>query len=284
MRVWFITGAGRGLGREFARAALAAGDRVIATARRPEVLDDLSAEYDGQLVVLPLDVTDRAAVMATVTRAVGEFGRLDVVVNNAGYGLLGAIEEITEDEARAQMDTNFFGALWVSQAVIPYLRAQESGHIVQISTVGAIGTMPTGGLYSASKWALEAFSEALAQEVAGFGVKVTLAELGGFATDWAGSSLRMATPMTEYDDVRADLASGAFVTKALAAAEVTDEEMASLGNSDPADAAQALLDLVNVADPPVRQLVGADAYTLARVSLTVRRDDYRRDPRFNWPG
>src|SRR5262245_43542085 len=183
-RVWFITGAGRGFGRRFTEAALAAGDRVVATARRPEALDDLAAEHGERLAVLPLDVTDRAAVFATVERAAAAFGRLDVVVNNAGFGVSGAVEEVTEAQAREVLDTNFFGTLWVCQAVAPYLRAQRSGHVVQLSSVSGLIGIPTMGLYAASKFAIEGMSEALAHELEPFGVHVTLVEPRVYATEF----------------------------------------------------------------------------------------------------
>jgi NADP-dependent 3-hydroxy acid dehydrogenase YdfG len=163
-RVWFITGASRGLGRAFTEAALAAGDRVAGASRDISPLDDLVARHPDRLLALRLDVTDRAAVFDVVDKAVEHFGRLDVVVNNAGALFAGMVEEFTEAQARAQLDLNFFGALWVSQAVLPQLRAQGSGHIVQISSIGALGGFPSTGLYSASKFALEGMSEALAAE------------------------------------------------------------------------------------------------------------------------
>jgi NAD(P)-dependent dehydrogenase (short-subunit alcohol dehydrogenase family) len=168
-RVWFITGASRGLGRAFTEAALAAGDRVVGPARDVSPLDSLAAQHPGRLLALRLDVTDRAAVVEAVAQAVRHFGRLDIVVNNAGALLAGMVEEFTEAQARAQLDLNFFGALWVSQAVLAHMRAQGGGHIVQISSVGALGGFPSTGLYSASKWALEGMSEALAAEAARFG-------------------------------------------------------------------------------------------------------------------
>ena len=150
-RVWFVTGAGRGIGRAVASAALKAGDRVVGTARKPEVLDDVRAEHGDRLHVLALDVDHRADVFAAVDQAVATFARIDVVVNNAGYGLMGAAEEVSESAARAQMETNFFGALWVTQAALPHLRRQGSGHVVQVSSLGGIGTFPTLGMYNASK-------------------------------------------------------------------------------------------------------------------------------------
>ncbi|KYF80011.1 short-chain dehydrogenase [Sorangium cellulosum] len=275
-RVWMITGAGRGLGHAFARAALEAGDRVVATARRPDALGELAAAHPERAVVLPLDVTDRSAVFSTIERANAAFGRLDVVVNNAGYGLLGAIEELTEAEARAQLETNVFGALWVTQAVLPHMRARRSGHIVQVSSVGGVGSMPTFGLYNASKWALEGFSEALAAEVAPFGVRVTIAELGGFATDWAWRSMRFATPLPAYDGLRESLFGSARVPWDMS-------HQASDTSADPAEAASALVAHVRRDDGPLRLLIGDDAPEHVRMALERRRDDYRRDGRFRWP-
>ena len=164
-KVWFITGTSRGFGREFALAALRRGDRVAATARSLAALDDLVAEYGDRLLPLQLDVTDRAADEAAVRQAFEWFGRIDVVVNNAGYGHFGAVEEVTEAELRAQLETNLFGALWVTQAALPILREQGSGHVVQMSSIGGVGAFANLGAYHASKWALEAISESLAIEV-----------------------------------------------------------------------------------------------------------------------
>ncbi|WP_370618619.1 SDR family NAD(P)-dependent oxidoreductase [Mumia qirimensis] len=280
-RTWFITGAGRGLGRAFAEAALAAGDHVAATVRTPGALDDLTEAYGSALAVVELDVTDRSAVRAVVAEAHGRFGRLDVIVNNAGYGQIGAIEELDEDEVRAQIDTNLLGAIWVSQAALPFLRAQGSGHIVQISTVGAVGTLPLFGAYNASKWALEGFSGAMADEVAGFGIHVTLAELGGFATDWAGSSMRFAaSPEPAYGTVReAVLGMPGYPDAAMAAAaaegESTDEQ--------PEVAAAAILAIVDEPAPPRRAIIGAGAHDMVATALAWRRDEYARDPAFHWP-
>ena len=178
---WYITGTSRGFGREFAITALERGDRVAATARNLSSLDDLVQKYGDALLPLELDVTDKAAVGETVRRAHEAFGSLDVVVNNAGYGHFGAVEELSEQEIRDQLETNFFGALWVTQAVLPILREQGSGHIIQISTIGGVGAFPNIGAYHASKWALEGLTEALSKEVAELGIKVTLVEPGGFS-------------------------------------------------------------------------------------------------------
>lgn len=184
-----ITGANRGLGRALTLAALAAGHAVVATVRGAH-----SLPAHERLSVHTLDVRDRAAAHAAVTEAATAWGRLDVLVNNAGYGLIGAIEEASEAEARSLVDTNLLGPLWLSQAAIPLMRAQGSGHIVQISSVGAVGTMPTLGLYNSTKWGLEGFSEAMAAEVRGFGISVSLIEPGSLETEWAGSSMRFSSP------------------------------------------------------------------------------------------
>lgn len=239
-KIWFVTGSSRGFGRQFVRSALSRGDKVAATGRDVNSLTDLIAEYGDRLLPLSLDVTDKAAVLDAVTRAREHFGRLDVVVNNAGYGLFGTVEELSEKEIRDQFETNFFGALWVTQAVLPYLREQGAGHIVQISTVGGLTAFPTMGGYHASKWALEGLTESLAQEVVGSGIKVTLVEPGGFATDWAGSSAVHARHLEVYQPVR----------DALAAAW----SGAEWGN--PAAAGPALLKIVDAENPPLRVFFG----------------------------
>ncbi len=226
-KVWFITGTSRGFGREWAIAALQRGDSVAATARDASSLDDLVASYGDRVLALPLDVTDRAACFAAVAQAHQQFGRLDIVVNNAGYGHFGMVEELSEQDFRDQMETNVFGAMWVTQAALPILREQGSGHILQVSSIGGISAFQTVGAYHASKWALEGFSQALAQEVAGFGIHVTLIEPGGFSTDWAGPSARHSTPLPAYDGVREQ------------AAEFRKQRTASPG--DPAASAKAVL-------------------------------------------
>ncbi|MCO1594412.1 SDR family oxidoreductase [Micromonospora sp. RHAY321] len=255
-RVWFITGASRGLGRAFTEAALAAGDRVVGTARDISPLDDLVARHPDRLLALRLDVTDRSAVFDGVDRAVQHYGRLDIVVNNAGALFAGMVEEFTEAQARAQLDVNFFGALWVSQAALRAMRAQGRGHIVQISSIGALGGFPSTGLYSASKFALEGMSEALAAEAAGFGVKVTIVQPGGYWTDLYTSSTA-TTPDAAYDSLRAELerqwADGSI-------------------DSEPRLAAEALMTLVASDDPPLRLLLGSMVYDLA-FDISRRRMD-----------
>lgn len=197
-KVWFVTGSSRGFGREFVLAAVKRGDKVAATARNTDSLSDLVEEYGDAILPIQLDVTDRDQVFAAVTSAHEKFGRLDVVINNAGYGLFGTVEEITEQQLRDQLETNVFGVFNVTQAVLPIMREQGSGHIIQISTIGGVAAFPALGGYHASKWALEGLSESLAQEVAGFGIKVTLVEPGGFDTDWSGASAVNADAQPQY--------------------------------------------------------------------------------------
>ncbi len=241
MKRWLVTGANRGLGRAFALAALERGDLVAATARDVAGLADLTARFGDRIVPLTLDVTDRAACFAAVGEAQAALGRIDVVVNNAGYGLFGMIEELTEAEMRDQMEVNFFGLFHMTQAVLPVLRAQGAGHIVQISTVGGVMTFPGLGGYHASKWAVEGLSDALAQEVAGLGIKVTLVEPGPYATDWAGASATHAEPIAAYDPVRA----------ALAARQIPAEMY-----GDAAAVGPAILKLVDAEHPPLRLFLG----------------------------
>lgn len=239
-KVWFITGSSRGFGRQFTQAALQRGDRVAATARDTASLADLVAAHGDRIRPLTLDVTDKAAVTHAVNQAREYFGRLDVVVNNAGYGLFGAVEELTEQQVRDQLETNFFGAVWVTQAVLPLLRAQGGGHIVQISSVGGVITFPTVGGYNASKWALEGLTDSLAQEVSAFGIKVTLVEPGSFATDWSGSSAAFAERLPAYEQLHAAVAAN----------------LANVQSDDPAGAGPALLKIVDADNPPLRAFFG----------------------------
>jgi NAD(P)-dependent dehydrogenase (short-subunit alcohol dehydrogenase family) len=255
-RVWFITGASRGFGREWAEAALERGDRVAATARRIETLDALVARYGDAVLPMRLDVDDREADRAAVERAAEHFGRLDIVVNNAGYGHFGMIEEITEDEARAQLETNLFGALWVTQAALPYLREQGSGHIIQVSSIGGISAFPLVGIYHASKWGLEGFTQALAQEVAGFGIHVTLVEPGAFSTDWAGSSSKRSAEHPAYAEVH----------------RTTQENRAKrAGNpGDPEASREAILRVVDADEPPLRVFFGEAPLAIATADYEQR--------------
>ena len=255
-KVWFITGASRGFGREWTIAALDRGDKVAATARDLSTLDDLVAKYGEALLPIKLDVTDRDADFAAVKTAHDHFGRLDVVVNNAGYGQFGFIEELTEAEARDQIETNVFGALWVTQAALPLLRAQRSGHIIQVSSIGGITAFQNVGIYHASKWALEGFSQALAQEVESFGIHVTLIEPGGFDTDWAGPSSKRATPLDAYEEEHAE------------ADRRRTERIPTPG--DPTASAKAILKVVDATPPPLRVFFGAGPLELAKADYASR--------------
>ena len=257
MKVWFITGASKGFGREWAVAALERGDRVAATARDTRTLDDLRERFGDAILPLRLDVTDRAADVAAVTQAAEHFGRLDVVVNNAGYGQFGMIEEISEDEARAQLETNLFGALWITQAALPILRAQGSGHVLQVSSIGGISAFRDIGIYNASKWALEGFSQALAQEVETFGVRVTLIEPGPYSTEWSGPSASRATPLPAYDEVRE-------------IANRSRAERVSRGPGDPTATAGAVLEIVDSEKPPLRAFLGDGPLAVARQDYESR--------------
>ncbi|MFL5702900.1 MAG: SDR family oxidoreductase [Ktedonobacteraceae bacterium] len=202
-KIWFITGASKGLGREWAEAALERGDKVAAIARNLKALNVLVDTYGDAVLPIQLDVTDRGADYDAVKRAADHFGKLDVVINNAGYGHFGMVEELTEDELRAQLEANFFGAVWVTQAALPIMRTQGSGHIIQVSSLGGITAFPAIGAYHASKWALEGISQSLAQEVAAFGINVTLIEPGGYSTDWIGPSAKRSEENPAYADIRA---------------------------------------------------------------------------------
>lgn len=255
-KVWFITGTSKGFGREWAIAALERGDQVAATARDTSTLDDLVAKYGDAILPLTLDVTDREADFAVVKQAHEHFGRLDIVVNNAGYGQFGFIEELSEAEARDQLETNVFGALWVTQAALPFLRAQRSGHIIQVSSIGGITAFQNVGIYHASKWALEGFSQALAQEVESFGIHVTLVEPGGFDTDWAGPSSKHATPLPDYAEAHAE------------ADRRRSQRVSQPG--DPAASAKAILEVVDATPPPLRVFFGSLPIQLAKADYESR--------------
>ena len=264
-KVWFITGASRGFGRSFAQAALGAGDRVAATARDTSALDDLVAEHGEAVLPIELDVTDRDAAFAAIRQADDRFGRLDVVVNNAGYGVAGAIEELTEEQTRRQIEVNLFGALWVTQAALPILRQQGSGWIVQVSSIGGLAAFPLTGIYHASKWALEGISETLRQEVEPFGIKVLMVEPSGFRTDWAGSSMERAEPIDAYQEIET-------IAKRRSAQQ-EDNNGSQAGNPDLA--AQALLDTLDRDDPPFRLLLGNMAYDTAIDRYESRLKEFR---------
>lgn len=241
-KVWFITGVSRGFGREWAVAALDRGDFVVATARDPRTLTDLLTTYGERVLALQLDVTDREACFRAVEAAVARFGRLDVVVNNAGYGQFGMVEELSEREAREQIETNLLGPLWVTQAALPQLRAQGSGHLIQVSSIGGISAFAGIGIYHASKWGLEGLSQTLALELAPFGIKVTLVEPGSYSTDWGDVSARHAAALPAYDAFRTEVAKVRASRKA--------------GRGDPAATRAAILAVVDAPEPPLRIFFG----------------------------
>lgn len=252
-KTWFITGASRGFGREFAKAALGRGDTVAATARDTAALADLVADYGDAILPIALDVTNRESVFAAIAAAKEAFGGLDVVVNNAGYGLFGAVEELTPEQLQAQLDVNLFGPLHVTQAVLPILREQGHGHIIQVSTVGGVAAFPILGGYHASKWALEGLTESLAQEVAGFGVRVTLVEPAGYATDWGGASAKWAEALPEYQAIKeAVFATGGGL------------------QNDPAAVGPAILAVADAAEPPSRVFFGTQGLQLIEPVYAAR--------------
>src|SRR5271170_6193484 len=256
-KVWLITGSSRGIGRQLAEAVLASGHRLIATARKPAQLNDLQKKYGEQVRTIALDVTDPIAACSAVHSAIEAFGRLDVVVNNAGYGNIAPIEDLTDEDLRAQMDTNFYGVVNVTRAAIPILRAQRSGHIIQISSIG--GRLGSPGLsgYQSAKWAVEGFSEVLSKEVAPFGIKVTIVEPGGFRTDWAGSSMQIAEIREEYKTTVGNHA-------------IHARQSSGKQQGDPDKAAQAILQIAQLPEPPLRLLLGSDAVYLACIIAAAR--------------
>ena len=261
-RVWLITGCSAGFGRELALTALAAGDRVVATARQPHQLADIVAAGGERVRTAPLDVTDEEQIHAAVALALAEFGRIDVVVNNAGHGSVGAVEELDLADLRALMDVMFFGAVAVTKAVLPHLRARGSGAIVQISSMGGQLSMPGFGAYCAAKFALEGLSEALAAEVAPFGVRVLIVEPGALRTEFGGRRMHRSRTLDAY----------AVSTGPTRAAV---DAMDGTQPGDPRKAAEAVLRVLDSPEPPLRLALGNDAvdhiaahHELLRADLT----------------
>jgi NAD(P)-dependent dehydrogenase (short-subunit alcohol dehydrogenase family) len=256
-KVWLITGCSRGIGRQLAEAVLASGQRLIATARKPEQLNDLQEKYGDQVRTIALDVTDPIVARSAIHSAIEAFGRLDVVVNNAGYGNIAPIEDLTDEDLRAQMDTNFYGVVNVTRAAIPILRAQRSGHIIQICSIGGRLGSPGLSAYQSAKWAVEGFSEVLSKEGASLGIKVTIVEPGGFRTDWAGSSMQIAEIREEY---KATVGNHAMHAR----------QSSGKQQGDPDKAAQAILQIAQLPEPPLRLLLGSDAVYLAGIIAAAR--------------
>lgn len=254
-KTWFITGASRGFGRIWAEGALTRGDKVAATARTLADIADLPERFGDAVLPMVLDVTDPDQVRHVVAQAHAHFGKLDVVLNNAGYSLVGTVEEASEADVRALFDTNYFGMLRVIQAALPLLRQQGSGHILGVSSGLGIVTMPLIGFYCASKWAVEALHESLAQEVKGLGIKVTLLEPGAYATDFASpSSLKIAPGIDAYADLRKRVSG----------------RLSSAERGDPQATAEAILKIVDAEDPPLRFAVGAGVLPMARAAYADR--------------
>jgi NAD(P)-dependent dehydrogenase (short-subunit alcohol dehydrogenase family) len=257
-KVWFITGASRGFGKVWAEAALKRGDKVAATARNTDDLADLMNTYGEAVLPIQLDVDDRQADFDAIRKAHDTFGQLDILVSNAGFGHFGFVEELSEEEARTQIETNVFGSLWIIQAALPIMRAQGSGHIIQVSSIGGIVAFPSLGMYHASKWAMEGLCESLSQEVAGFGINVTLIEPGGYSTDWSGSSARHSEPISAYDELR----------------EQRAQTSAKSPKGDPDATAEAILKIVDAEKPPLRIFFGTMPLKLAEPRYQQRLDTW----------
>ena len=254
-KVWFITGASRGMGRTWAEAALARGDRVVAAVRDVAAMADLATQYREDLLAVTLDISSRVQAFQAVEEAVAHFGDIDVLINNAGYCLAGALEELDEGAARQSLDTNVLGVLWVTQAVLPVMRKQGRGHVISVSSVSGLVGQPTIGLYNAAKWAVEGMMEALSHEVAGLGIKVSIVEPAVFATGFASpASMRFSTAIDVYDEARTRLYGS----------------LASEPIHDPRASVEPLLALVDSAEPPLRLLLGDTALRWAIHSYSER--------------
>jgi NAD(P)-dependent dehydrogenase (short-subunit alcohol dehydrogenase family) len=255
-RVWFITGSSTGFGRVLAEILLKRGERVVVTARSPDQIQDLVAGYKDTGLALALDVTQPRQITAAVAEAEKFFGRIDVLVNNAGYGYLASVEEGEEAEVRAMFDTNFFGLIAVTQAVLPGMRARRAGHILNISSIGGLVANPSTGYYSATKFAVEAISESLAKEVEPLGIRVTAVEPGPFRTDWAGRSLKVAKgSIPDYAD-----------TSGARSRQINERSGKQPG--DPVRAAEAMITIVEADQPPRNLFLGKIAFDMAREKLS----------------
>jgi len=255
-KVWFITGCSRGLGRSLAEAVLASGDRVAATARNPEQLKDLAEKYPGGIYPLKLDVTNKAQIMAAVEDTIKKFGRIDVLVNNAGFGIIGAAEAYSDEQVRSQLETNLYAPIAITRAVLPYMRKQRSGRILQISSIGGRVGNPGLTIYQSAKFGLGGFSEALAKEVKPLGILVTSIEPGGFRTDFT-TDIACAPEIAGYETtvgVRMELfKSSNFVPM-----------------GDPGKAAKVMIALVDNPEPPVHLVLGSEATAMVKQANTLR--------------
>jgi NAD(P)-dependent dehydrogenase (short-subunit alcohol dehydrogenase family) len=258
MKTWFITGTSSGFGRIMTENLLARGDRVAATLRKPEALADLERQYGDRLWIETLDVTDTAAVRRVIDKAFADLGRIDVVVNNAGYAVFGAAEELTDDQIRHQIDTNVIGSIQVTRAALPHLRAQGGGRILQLSSMGGQISLPALSLYHTTKWAIEGFFESVVQEVASFGIEATLVEPAGANTNFGHGSMVNAQPMDAYEETPVGV-----WRKARAEGSYNP-------TLDPEKAVQAMIDSVDLHPAPRRLLVGRQAYDLVHQALAER--------------
>ncbi|MGM2864355.1 oxidoreductase [Bacillus cereus group sp. Bce021] len=259
-RVWFITGASKGFGRALVEAALEQGDMVVATARKPEILAQ-SIQDNNHLLILPLDVTNSYQIQESVEKAIGKFGHIDILVNNAGYGLLGAVEEANPEEVKQVFSTNVFGLHAVTQAVLPHLRSQRSGHVINISSVGGFSGSIGWGIYNSTKFAVEGLSEALSLEVKPLGIHVTIVEPGMFRTDFLASSMRSVnTVIKDYTNT---------------SGQTRETANESNGNQpgDPKKAASAIMKVVAADDPPLRLVLGPDSLKRIKTKLEQVKTD-----------
>ncbi len=261
-KIWFITGSARGLGKSITEAALAAGDKVAATARNPEQLNGLKEKYFDRIYPLALDVTDEDQIALTVELTIQRFGRIDILVNNAGFGITGAAEAFTDEQVRSQLETNLYAPIAITRAVLPYMRRQRQGRIMQISSIG--GRVGTGGvsIYQAAKFGLTGFSEALAKETAPLGIWVTSIEPGGIRTDWAGASMTYAVQVEGYEstvDKRANYFKSGYTA-----------------TGDPDKMARVIVDLANHPQPPVHLILGSDAAGLLKNADQWRKDEFEK--------
>jgi NAD(P)-dependent dehydrogenase (short-subunit alcohol dehydrogenase family) len=259
-QTWFVTGVNSGFGRELAEQMLKRGDRVAGTIRKAGSVDDLAREFGDRFWTAHLEMTDGEEIKRVVDRAFAELGRVDVVVNNAGYGLFGAAEEVSDEQILHILNTNLVGSIRVARAALPHLRAQGSGRIIQLSSVAGQTAAPGGALYQASKWGIEAFMEALSKEVAVFGIGVTLVEPGGARTDFQSRGLRLGQPMAAYDG-----------TPAAMVRNLRKPEFRAAG--DPTRMAAAIIDSVDQTPAPRRIVLGRSAFDGIRAALTERLAD-----------
>ncbi|TLV00908.1 oxidoreductase [Dyadobacter luticola] len=262
-KVWFITGSSRGLGRSLTEAVLKNGDKVAATARNTQQLDDLVQQFPDQILPIRLDVTDKKEIYEAVETAIAHFGNIDVLVNNAGFGITGAAEAFTDEQVRSQLETNLYAPIEVTRAVLPHMRKQRSGHILQISSIG--GRVGNAGLtmYQAAKFGLSGFSEALLKEIWPLGIKVTCVEPGGFRTDWAGASMTFAPVIEGYEQtvggVTTFLTSGNFTPV-----------------GDPDKAAKAMIQIVNSPEPPLHLVLGSEAVDILQRADAARKEELEK--------